>query len=178
VIDGSEWDALLDLMRQSIEASEPPEGTPQNDADKPIWRLTITPGIGAQVTQDDGGTQDDDGPTYYRRYTAGEPQLEAPTDPNLRIMVSPGSGGEASESPPPQDDTKATPLHFFYDEQWKLFVRTIETPATQPRFWVFCAPSTNVEFTLKVTDEQGQRTGSADAGSAAISRVQAGRCGV
>ena len=48
-------------------------------------------------------------------------------------------------------------FYFFSPDNWEVLLKVLNAcNSTQPRFWVFAAATTNVEYTLTVTDTQEQ----------------------
>ena len=45
-------------------------------------------------------------------------------------------------------------FYFFAESNWELMVKVLDACSFNGRFWVFSAATTNVEYTLKVTDTQ------------------------
>ncbi|MCP4654899.1 MAG: hypothetical protein GY856_05705, partial [bacterium] len=43
-------------------------------------------------------------------------------------------------------------LWFFDADNWEMLVKVLDGCALNRRFWVFAAATTNVEYTLRVTD--------------------------
>lgn len=48
-------------------------------------------------------------------------------------------------------------FYFFNPDNWEVLIKVLDAcNSTQPRFWVFAAATTNVEYTITVTDTQEQ----------------------
>ncbi|MCH9647715.1 MAG: hypothetical protein K0U98_05710, partial [Deltaproteobacteria bacterium] len=45
-------------------------------------------------------------------------------------------------------------LWFFNDQNWEMLVKVINGCESNDHFWVFSAATTNVEYTLRVTDTE------------------------
>jgi len=43
-------------------------------------------------------------------------------------------------------------LYFFSPENWEMLVKVLDGCAINDRYWVYAAATTNVEYTLSVTD--------------------------
>lgn len=50
------------------------------------------------------------------------------------------------------DSFNSTLLYFFESDNWEMLIKVIDGCAFNERFWVFAAATTNVEYTLTVTD--------------------------
>jgi hypothetical protein len=56
------------------------------------------------------------------------------------------------------ESTDSGVFQFFGEENWELLVKVLDGCATNDRFWVFSAATTNVAYTLSVTDRWTART--------------------
>ncbi len=72
----------------------------------------------------------------------------------------------------PADSDNSALLYFFQQDNWEMLVKVIDGCAFNDRFWVFAAATTNVQYTLTVTDtlrgETRQYTNPLGVSSAAI----------
>ncbi|MCP4657070.1 MAG: hypothetical protein GY856_16795, partial [bacterium] len=63
-----------------------------------------------------------------------------------------GNTGSAQVVPVGSDDSG---LFWFFDaDNWEMLVKVLDGCAVNERYWVFSAATTNVEYTLRVTDTQ------------------------
>ncbi len=63
-----------------------------------------------------------------------------------------GASGPATVLPFQSDDSGI--LWFFHPGNWEMMVKVLDGCAFNQRFWVFAAATTNVEYTLRVTDTE------------------------
>lgn len=66
-----------------------------------------------------------------------------------------GTTGQASVVPVTSDDSGL--LWFFSDQNWEMLIKVLNGCSVNNNYWVFFAATTNVEFTVTVTDTQNGR---------------------
>ena len=64
--------------------------------------------------------------------------------------------GGGPVSPSPSDDSGQ--FFFFDPDNWEVLVKVLDGVSINNRFWVFSAATTNVEYTLRVTDTETAQT--------------------
>ncbi|HKV12867.1 MAG TPA: PPC domain-containing protein [Thermoanaerobaculia bacterium] len=68
-----------------------------------------------------------------------------------------GNTGSAKVVPFGSDDSGL--LWFFHPENWEVLIKVLDGCGVNQRYWVFAAATTNVEYTIRVTDtETGRMT--------------------
>jgi hypothetical protein len=63
-----------------------------------------------------------------------------------------GNTGSATVVPAPSDDSGL--FYFFSADNWEMLVKVLDGCNINDRYWVFAAATTNVEYTLRVTDTE------------------------
>jgi hypothetical protein len=76
------------------------------------------------------------------------------TGQRFRVEVSwkDFEGREGVGTAVPSDADDSALFWFFEEENWEMLVKVIDGCGENDRFWVFAAATTNVEYTLVVTD--------------------------
>lgn len=62
------------------------------------------------------------------------------------------AGEEGQGRPVPADSDNSALLYFFQPDNWEMLVKVIDGCGFNDHFWVFAAATTNVNYTLTVTD--------------------------
>lgn len=77
----------------------------------------------------------------------------------LRVFWRSFQGARGSGSVAPATSNDSGIFYFFSPDNWEMLAKVVDGCSFNNRFWVFAAATTNVEYTLTVTDTEHQVVG-------------------
>ncbi len=115
------------------------------------WQVTMHAGLGAQATAKTRAVVIGEG-------GAGEPCVAGPKvlcvrQGRFKVTVDwHDFSGNAGQGTLVTQSSDSGLFWFFDDDNWELMVKVLDGCGLNGRFWIFSAATTNVEYTLRVTD--------------------------